>query len=49
MKAIRIVCRIDDLGRVIIPKEIRHSMNIKEGVPTALSFSFYVLLHHTKV
>lgn len=28
-----IVRRIDDLGRVIIPKEIRRSLNIKEGDP----------------
>lgn len=25
------VRRIDDLGRIVIPKEIRHTMNIKEG------------------
>jgi stage V sporulation protein T len=31
MKATGIVRRIDDLGRVIIPKEIRRSMNVKEG------------------
>ncbi len=28
-----IVRRIDDLGRVVIPKEIRRSLNIKEGDP----------------
>lgn len=33
MKATGIVRRIDDLGRVIIPKEVRRSMNIKEGDP----------------
>ena len=33
MKATGIVRRVDDLGRVIIPKEIRRSMNIKEGDP----------------
>lgn len=31
MKATGIVRRIDDLGRVVIPKEIRRMMNIKEG------------------
>lgn len=31
MKATGIVRRIDDLGRVVIPKEIRRSMKIKEG------------------
>ena len=31
MKATGIIRRIDDLGRVVIPKEIRRSMNIHEG------------------
>ena len=31
MKATGIVRRIDDLGRIVIPKEIRRSMNIREG------------------
>lgn len=31
MKATGIIRRIDDLGRVVIPKEIRRSMKIKEG------------------
>lgn len=31
MRATGIVRRIDDLGRVVIPKEIRRSMGIKEG------------------
>ena len=33
MKATGIVRRIDDLGRVVIPKEIRRSMGISEGDP----------------
>lgn len=33
MRATGIVRRIDDLGRVVIPKEIRRSMRIKEGDP----------------
>ena len=33
MKATGIVRRIDDLGRVVIPKEIRRSMKIREGDP----------------
>lgn len=33
MKATGIVRRIDDLGRVVIPKEIRRSFRIKEGDP----------------
>jgi AbrB family transcriptional regulator (stage V sporulation protein T) len=33
MKAHGIVRRIDDLGRVVIPKEIRRTMRIREGDP----------------
>ena len=33
MKATGIVRRIDDLGRVVIPKEIRRVMRIREGEP----------------
>ncbi len=33
MKATGIVRRIDDLGRVVIPKEIRRTMRIREGEP----------------
>lgn len=33
MKATGIIRRTDDLGRVVIPKEIRRTMNIREGEP----------------
>ena len=33
MKATGIVRRIDDLGRVVIPKEIRRTMRIREVRP----------------
>lgn len=33
MKATGIVRRMDDLGRVVIPKEIRRTMKIGEGTP----------------
>ena len=33
MKATGVVRRIDDLGRVVIPKEIRRTLRIKEGDP----------------
>lgn len=33
MKATGIVRRIDDLGRVVIPKEVRRSVGIREGDP----------------
>ena len=34
MKVTGIVRRIDDLGRVVIPKEIRRTMRIREGDPS---------------
>ena len=37
MKATGIVRRIDDLGRVVIPKEIRRTMHIREGDPLMIS------------
>ncbi len=33
MKATGIVRRIDDLGRIVLPKELRRVMEIKEGDP----------------
>lgn len=49
MKATGIVRRIDDLGRIVIPKEIRRTLRIREGDPlqTTLTpheiFSFAML------
>ena len=49
MKATGIVRRIDDLGRVVIPKEIRRTMRIREGDPPQITlkkwqlFSFAML------
>ena len=37
MKATGIVRRIDDLGRVVIPKEIRRTMRIREGDPPQMT------------
>ena len=34
MKATGIVRRIDDLGRIVIPKEIHRTMRIREGDPS---------------
>ena len=34
MKATGIVRRIDELGRAVIPKEIRRTMRIREGYPS---------------
>ena len=33
MRATGIIRRIDDLGRIVIPKEIRNSLKLKEGAP----------------
>lgn len=33
MKATGIVRRMDDLGRVVVPKELRRTMKISEGTP----------------
>ena len=33
MKATGIVRRVDDLGRIVIPKEIRRTLRIREGTP----------------
>ena len=46
MKATGIVRRIDDLGRVVIPKEIRRTLRIREGDPlqtTLTSIDKYIL------
>ncbi len=46
MKATGIVRRIDDLGRVVIPKEIRRTLRIREGDPlhtTLTSLDLYLL------
>ena len=49
MKATGIVRRIDDLGRVVIPKEIRRTMRIKEGDPSFITLTdfdrFYIAIH----
>lgn len=41
MKATGIVRRIDDLGRVVIPKEIRRTMRIREGEPLLTTLTPY--------
>ena len=42
MKATGIVRRIDDLGRVVIPKEIRRTMRIREGDPSLTTLAPFV-------
>ncbi len=38
-KATGIVRRIDDLGRVVVPKEIRRTLRIREGDPLLTTLS----------
>ena len=49
MKATGIVRRIDDLGQVVIPKEIRRTMRIREGEPFLTSLTQfdggYIVIH----
>ena len=39
MKATGIVRRVDDLGRIVIPKEIRRTLRIREGDPSDISLT----------
>ena len=41
MKATGMVRRIDDLGRVGIPKEIRRTMRIREGDPSQMTLAWW--------
>ena len=49
MKATGIVRRVDDLGRVVIPKEIRRTIRIREGDPLRTTLTpfdrFYIAIH----
>ena len=56
MRATGIVRRMDDLGRVVIPKEIRRSMRVREGDPLEIytngeyiCFKKYNMFHDTQV
>ena len=48
MKATGIVRRIDDLGRVVIPKEIRRTMQIRESTPSKIHTlsDIYIAIHN---
>lgn len=49
MKATGIVRRIDDLGRVVVPKEIRRTLRIREGDPLLTTLSEYVDTYGNKM
>ena len=41
MKATGIVRRVDDLGRIVIPKEIRRTLRIREGDPSQITLALW--------
>ena len=49
MKVTGIVRKLDDLGRVVIPKEIRRIMSIREGAPLLITLTpfgrFCIAIH----
>ena len=50
MKATGIVRRVDDLGRIVIPKEIRRTLRIREGdssYTTLISFDRFCWAIHS--
>ena len=49
MKATGIVRRIDDLGRVVIPKEIRRTLRIRESDPLLTTLTGYEKAHEQAV
>ena len=55
MKATGIVRRVDDLGRIVIPKEIRRTLKIREGNPSQAAltpqeqFCFAMMRFHERI
>ena len=43
MKATGIVRQVDDLGRIVIPKEIRRTLRIREGDPSQTTLTSFDL------
>ena len=51
MKATGIVRRVDDLGRIVIPKEIRRTLRVREGDPSRITltpFDRFCLAIHSR-
>jgi bifunctional DNA-binding transcriptional regulator/antitoxin component of YhaV-PrlF toxin-antitoxin module len=46
VKATGIVRRVDDLGRIVIPKEIRRTLRIREGDPSQTTLTYIDLFLH---
>lgn len=49
MKATGIVRRIDELGRVVIPKEIRRTLRIREGDPLLIALTPWERFSHSMI
>ncbi len=49
MKATGIVRRIDDLGRIVIPKEIRRTLRIRESDPLQITLTEHDKAHRQEV
>ena len=49
MKATGIVRRIDDLGRIVIPKEIRRTLRRQQGIPSAFRTATRLLRQQVRI
>jgi stage V sporulation protein T len=49
VKATGIVRRIDDLGRIVVPKEIRRTLRIREGDPLEIFTDRYNIFFYCRL